>query len=288
MEPQITFEAHSNYVLGLRFSGDGRILISSGMDALVRLWETGTWQEMMVLAGHNNSVNGFALSPDESTLATCSSDSTVRLWSFPGGQELKTLQDQKKVASGVAFSPDGNWITSVYYGGRAVIWDAVGNLHAAIKTGLKNLACAAYSPDSRLLAIGGLGEQLAVWNAPGGELLASLPGHEDAVMGARFLSDGAQLVSISYRGVLRFWDTSTWQVSRSWQVVGGRGFTFSPDETLMAISAPASVLLFSTADGQLQRQLSVGTPVVNGLAFSPDARLLAAGAADRKIRIFEL
>ncbi len=128
MEPHITFEAHGNYVLGLRFTRDGRTLISSGMDALVKLWDASSWQEKAAFSGHQNSVNGFALSPDEALLATCSSDTTVRLWSFPDGQLLNTLVDQKKVASGVSFSPDGKWIASIYYGGRAVIWDLQGIL----------------------------------------------------------------------------------------------------------------------------------------------------------------
>lgn len=288
MEPQITLEAHGNYVLGLRFTGDGKTLISSGMDALVKLWDTASWTEKAVFAGHQNSVNGFALSPDESLLATSSSDSTVRLWSFPGGELLHTLVDQKKVASGVSYSPDGKWVASIYYGGRAVIWDIQGNPQQVIKSGLKNLACAAFSPDSQLLAIGGLGGELTVWSAPDGTELKRLPGHEDAVMSARFLSDGSQLVSFSYRGVVRFWDTRTWQVLRSWQIQGGRGFTFSPDQAWMAFSAPSSVQIYSTWDSRLIRQLQVSTPVVNGLAFYPDGSLLAVGAADRKIRIFRL
>jgi len=38
----------------------------------------------------------------------------------------------------------------------------------------------------------------------------------------------------------------------------------------------------------LQAELPVGTKVVSAMAFSPDGRLLALGAADRKIRVWAL
>ena len=35
-------------------------------------------------------------------------------------------------------------------------------------------------------------------------------------------------------------------------------------------------------------KLAVGTKVLNGMAFSPDGRWLAVGAADRKIQVWQL
>jgi len=43
-----------------------------------------------------------------------------------------------------------------------------------------------------------------------------------------------------------------------------------------------------TRDWELLAEMPVGTRVINGMAFSPDGRFLAAGAADRKIRIWQL
>ena len=101
------FRAHESYILGIIFTRDDSILITAGMDNLVKLWSVPGWEYIRTLAGHDNSVNSLALSPDETTLVTGSSDQTVRLWSFPDGELLQTLQDRKKTVSSVAFSPDG-------------------------------------------------------------------------------------------------------------------------------------------------------------------------------------
>jgi WD40 repeat protein len=288
MEPEVTFQAHGSYVIGLRFSRDGRILISCGMDAQIKLWDTASWTERATFTGHQNSVNSLSLSPDEHRLASSSTDTSVRIWSFPDGRLLETLYDQKKVASGAAFSPDGKWLAAVYYGGRVSLWQASGRLETAFKTGFKNLSCLAFSPDSTLLATGGLGSELALWSIPGGEAVRRLPGHEEAVLAARFNTSGTRLVTISYHGVMRFWDPATWQEVQRWEIPGGRGFVFSPGERSIAVSAPSSVQIFSASSGKLEQRLEVATPVVNGLAFSPDGGWLAAGAADRKIRVFRL
>ena len=60
-----------------------------------------------------------------------------------------------------------------------------------------------------------------------------------------------------------------------------------PDEKTIALSLESMVQLRSVDDWALGTDLPVSTKVVNGMAFSPDGRWFAAGAADRKIRIWE-
>ena len=79
MNPSTVFAAHSSYVLGLAFSADGQILISCGMDNVVKFWSALDWGLERALEAHDKSANSVALSPDGRTLATCSTDATVKL-----------------------------------------------------------------------------------------------------------------------------------------------------------------------------------------------------------------
>ena len=47
------------------------------------------------------------------------------------------------------------------------------------------------------------------------------------------------------------------------------------------------VQLWASEEARLVEVRAVSTRAVNGMAFSPDGRWLAAGAADGKIRIWE-
>jgi WD40 repeat protein len=159
-----------------------------------------------------------------------------------------------------------------------------------IKRDNKNLAALAFSADSRTLAAAGLGDDISLWSLPSGVPLGTLSGHYTAVMSLRFQNEGRYLVSLGYEGTIKFWDTRTWREARSLTLDGTspRGLAFSPDEAIAAISMEGRVQLRSVNDWALQTELAVGTKAVNGMAFSPDGCWLAVGAADGKIRVWEL
>ena len=67
-----------------------------------------------------------------------------------------------------------------------------------------------------------------------------------------------------------------------------RGIALTPDEKSLAVSMPGKVELWSLEPWELQGEFVVGTPAVNGMVFSPDGRWFAVGAADKKIRVWNL
>jgi WD40 repeat protein len=293
MHEAAIFTAHESYILGMLFSRDGSLLISSGMDKRVMLWSVPDWSLAHSLQAHNNSVNGIALSPDGATLATGSTDTTVRLWDFPEAQLRYTLQDRRKVVSNVKISPDGRLVASGSYGGRVALWTLNGEPLAAWQTPHKNIAGLAFSPDGQSLAVSGLGDLITVWNLVTGAAAEYLRGHATAVYGLRYIQGGNTLVSWGYDQTIRFWDMTSMQPRSIYPAPAGRngglrGVSFSPDEEIAAVSLESLVQLRRTRDWELIDELPMSTKVVNGMAFSPDGKLLAIGGADRKIRIWDL
>jgi WD40 repeat protein len=265
------------------------------MDSAVKLWAAPDWRPVATWTAHDKSVNSLALSPDGDTLATSSTDATVRLWSISSGEVLHTLTDRKKTAARVCWSGGGAWVGAGWYGGRATVWTAGGEPVAAIKASQKNLIGVAFCVRDAVpaLATAGLGGDISLWALPSGEPLSVLSGHETAVMALAPIDGGRALVSVGYEGTCTFWDVASGQVARSYELTGSgaqgtRAVTFSPDESRVALSLEARVELRSSADWSLLSELPVSTAVIYGCAFSPDGRWLAGGAADGKIRVWDL
>jgi WD40 repeat protein len=112
------------FALCLRFSSDGKMLISGELAGPLSLWRIRDGTLAGRLFGHTSWVYDAALSPDGSRLVTVAEDRTIRLWSVPRKQEMLELDSR---ASGrfyaAAFSPDG--LRLVTTGDQEVrLWDA--------------------------------------------------------------------------------------------------------------------------------------------------------------------
>mgnify|MGYP001825922817 CR=1 FL=1 len=79
---------HTDKVLSLAFSKDGRYLVSGGRDATVRVWETQFGQKMAVhwYGGNTSWIECVAFSPDYQTVVSGSQDHTVRVFHLPAGR----------------------------------------------------------------------------------------------------------------------------------------------------------------------------------------------------------
>lgn len=85
--------AHENSVFSLRYSPDGRYLISGGRDAHLRVWDIWDgFQEISTQAAHWFTINDIAYHPEGKWLATASRDKTIKIWDAESFELLKVIE----------------------------------------------------------------------------------------------------------------------------------------------------------------------------------------------------
>jgi WD40 repeat protein len=285
LEPNpVVLSAHGRHAQCVAFTRSGRLLLSAGQDAHIRLWSVPGFKAVGSITGHRNSVNSIAFSPAETQIVTSSSDGTVRVWAFPEGRPVRVLEKQ----SGARFSPSGRYLATYSSRGRVAIWSMPDGEEVARSEVIdRRLFSMEFSPDESRLLAGGTGE-VHFLTLPEARLEASVPAHDAAVGALERSPDGRTLVSAGPPGIVRLWSTSNWAplAAIPLESAGTFACAFSPDSSSIAVGIDFHLAMVSLADRVVTGRVRVGVKGIYGLAWSPDGRYLANAAADGKIRVW--
>jgi RNA polymerase sigma factor (sigma-70 family) len=119
-----TFRGHTEFVIAVAFSPDGKSVASAGGEKIVKVWDLATGKERLSLQGPVSGFRGLAFSPDGRLLASAGGgDKTVQVWDTTTGKPLTTLAAHTKQVWTVAFTRDGQRLVTA--GDDAVrLWEA--------------------------------------------------------------------------------------------------------------------------------------------------------------------
>lgn len=286
---------HTARVNSVAFSPDGTLLASSSADQSVRLWNVRDRQlDGVPLTGHTNSVASVAFSADGSLLASGSYD-TVRFWNVRSRQPDGPPLPNDLYTDEVAFSPDGTLIALGCHCYRVQLLDARNRAQVQLvhNTTNSNLGAMAFSPDSALVAVSGVGDDdtVQLWNVHTGQPDGQ-PINQHRARSMAFSPDGTRLAT-GGDNTVQVWDARTRQPA-------GPPLTGHTDQVQTVAFSPKGTLLASSGDDRtirlwnmntyqpVGRPLTGHTDQICSAAFSPDGTLLATASADETVRLWKV
>ena len=218
--------------------------------------------ELVALSGHEGTIEGVSFAADGKRVATASADGSVRVWQLPSSVADPTILQAESAAEAAAIAPNWQWAVMSNADGKLRLW----NLEEASQ---KPTMLSGYAGTVEKAQFSGDGRWLAVIVSPVRNAAAMYlwdlrnPRRAPAALAERdkqidnlaFSRDGKWLAAGSGLGRVLLWDLTR--------------------KLPLGILAPTRSL-------RVEPELQEGAfpPPVRSVAFSPDARWLAAGAGE--------
>lgn len=302
-------------VRALSFTSDAADLISASSQIAkgwLECWDLQKNQSVRRWGDQAGPIFGLACSPDGPGIAPFIASGAVRkvaLWSA-GGTGEGELEGRNRNVQAIAYSPDGKTLASCGTQKSVQLWDAAsGTLKATLTAPPPGLPsggwCLAFSPNGKLLALGGEFthgvRDIHVWDTATGQLRMTVPGHLDTTYALAFSPDGKVLASGSdkpnnagHTEEVKLWNTSTGALIRTmWGEEGWvKSLTFSPDGHWLASSnegqvGQGHVTIWNAATGEQVRVLRGQQGWATSVAFAHRGAWVASGSWDGSIRVWE-
>ncbi|NMC00985.1 MAG: hypothetical protein GYA30_01265 [Chloroflexi bacterium] len=220
---------------------------------------------------------------------------TARAMTLPAPALVQTLSTTATFVEAPVFSGDGRLlaIANAFQQEMDLEWHmevwnvATGQPIYNLTPGTNGVDYLALSQDGQLLAVGGVGDQVELWDLSTGEqrLGLNLPGltfQKNRVFGLALSPNGQWLASAGV-GTVFFWETETGAQVKSLPL-DCNALSFSPDSRWLACQSllRPTLILWDVTQDQAGPTLDCGTFVQIAPRFSPDGQRLAAfgGSAD--------
>ena len=164
---------HTDTVLALEFSADGKFLASGAADKLARVIDLSSGKVVKSFEGHTHHILGLAWSLDGRTLATAGADSVVKVWDFTTGDRKMNIEGYDKEVTSVHFAGAGEQLITSSGDNKVRLVGLDGKEVRTFPDVADFMQSAAVSADGKTVIAGGQDGVLRAWNAADGRALGA-------------------------------------------------------------------------------------------------------------------
>jgi WD40 repeat protein len=128
LEYKKDFIAHKLASNVVRYSPDGKFLLTGGRDAHLNIWSVGNYELVHSISAHNWAIYDIVFSPDATLFATASRDKSIKIWDAKTFQLLQRITKENFDAhthsvNKLIWSTYYNYLVSVGDDKMVMVWE---------------------------------------------------------------------------------------------------------------------------------------------------------------------
>jgi WD40 repeat protein len=264
--PVYTYHGHTAPVWAVKWSPDGKRIVSGSEDKTAQVWDALTGAHVTTYRGHADNVFTLSWSPDSTQLVSgCANitgnprgiDKTAQIWNASTGATILIYRGHTNDVHSVDWAPNGMDIVSASADNTTQWWRSTDGI---LGFSTRNICFyAIWSPNSEWVAAVGPNDSSQVWDVSARKVITSYMGsYGRGVWNAAWAPDGKRIASSVMRLGHQFKVLDT--TIDVWEAATGRTLlTFNDDHT--------------DATGRI--------------TWSPDGRYLVEGSKDNTTKVYD-
>lgn len=272
-EPKIL--QHQTFVTWVAWSGDR--LATAEESGTVRLWDAASGALVAEIGHLPHAAHQLVWDVAGRRLLMAGADGTAWIWD-PASDHLLDLAGHRDRLSTVAWSPDGSQVLTTSRDGTARIWDAASRTSTRELALTREITAGTWNPAGTTVALASGDGVTSLWDVASGLRLATLSGHEAAILAIAWNQDGSLIATGSSDRTARIWDPEDGKESLIffdrdllWHAA------WSPDGGQIATAGQAGARLWDALTGEPLLSLEGHDGAVLRVSWSRDGRILTAG-----------
>lgn len=292
-----TLEGHTNNISSLKYSTDGKRIITASYDNTVRIWDVDSGKCVQVISSCTGNPYSAFYSPDGKQVAIVSSNN-IGIYNTEIHEHTNLSLGKGLWAKSTHLSPDYKFAFVKYGYAPASIWNIeTKEQNKTFDKESDRVHTAQYSPDGKFIAMAMSDKTIRILDVDSYECIATLRGYESSVNSLHFSPDGKYIVA-----AMGNWLFNNDNCAMVWNIKSKEIVTilyrhthcvmtaqFSPNgESIVTASNDKTARVWDAGSGMCKKILAGHTKKVYYAQFSPDGKNIVTASEDNTIRIWDV
>jgi WD40 repeat protein len=287
-----TLRGHSQTVLALAASADGKTLASGDADGAIKLWDLAVGRERATVVKQRGPARSLGFWGNARILVSCGGGPAAYCWHEQTGDPFDALGARRRGSIALVLAASGSSLAVGHQDGSVTVWEAGNDQRLKVlarHTGPVTALVA--SADGKTLASAGADGTIMVWDDENSAESPSGLRPVGRVLALAFSPDGKILASAGEGKTIQLWRGDNYQQFTKFGEHAGniQALAFSADgKTLASGSADGMVKLWDVSNS-LERATIKGHPGgVSAVLWSADGRTLISAGRDGTIKLWDV